>query len=170
MMDFRIDPQGTMKFATHLHKIGTLKTMPAAWTDCSSARVRRSEGQLTVGTETTDLAEMPGLPTSYGGRYATGHSKTDPTAGLPDVKPASEAQAAAHRGQGDASLQDPESADNRDGRRQFLRRTIRSFCSSRTVRLRQVHDVESRRRLHGPGEWINPYQRTAGQKAWCSIV
>ncbi|MBA8878963.1 ABC transporter substrate-binding protein [Phyllobacterium myrsinacearum] len=33
MMDFRIEPQGTMKFATHLHKIGTLKTMPAAWTD-----------------------------------------------------------------------------------------------------------------------------------------
>jgi NitT/TauT family transport system substrate-binding protein len=33
MMDFRTEPQGTMKFATHLHKIGTLKTMPAAWTD-----------------------------------------------------------------------------------------------------------------------------------------
>ncbi|MGH7002802.1 MAG: ABC transporter substrate-binding protein [Alphaproteobacteria bacterium] len=33
MMEFRTDPQGTMKFATHLHKIGTLKTMPAAWTD-----------------------------------------------------------------------------------------------------------------------------------------
>ena len=31
--DYRTDPQGTMKFATHLHKIGTLKTMPAAWTD-----------------------------------------------------------------------------------------------------------------------------------------
>jgi NitT/TauT family transport system substrate-binding protein len=31
--DFRTDPQGTMKFATHLHKIGTLKTMPTAWTD-----------------------------------------------------------------------------------------------------------------------------------------
>jgi NitT/TauT family transport system substrate-binding protein len=31
--DYRIDPQGTMKFATHLHKIGTLKSMPAAWTD-----------------------------------------------------------------------------------------------------------------------------------------
>ncbi|MEK1853822.1 MAG: ABC transporter substrate-binding protein [Phyllobacterium sp.] len=33
MMEFRTDPQGTMKFATHLHKIGTLKTMPTAWTD-----------------------------------------------------------------------------------------------------------------------------------------
>lgn len=33
MMEFRTDPQGTMKFATHLHKIGTLKTMPKAWTD-----------------------------------------------------------------------------------------------------------------------------------------
>lgn len=31
--DYRTDPQGTMKFATHLHKIGTLKNMPAAWTD-----------------------------------------------------------------------------------------------------------------------------------------
>jgi NitT/TauT family transport system substrate-binding protein len=31
--DYRIDPQGTMKFAAHLHKIGTLKTMPSAWTD-----------------------------------------------------------------------------------------------------------------------------------------
>ncbi|MEZ2128294.1 ABC transporter substrate-binding protein [Sinorhizobium sp. CB9] len=33
MMEFRMDPQGTMKFAEHLHKIGTLKTMPKAWTD-----------------------------------------------------------------------------------------------------------------------------------------
>lgn len=31
--DYRTDPQGTMKFATHLHKIGTLKSMPTAWTD-----------------------------------------------------------------------------------------------------------------------------------------
>jgi NitT/TauT family transport system substrate-binding protein len=31
--DYRTDPQGTMKFATHLHKIGTLKSMPSAWTD-----------------------------------------------------------------------------------------------------------------------------------------
>ncbi len=31
--DYRTDPQGTMKFATHLHKIGTLKTLPKAWTD-----------------------------------------------------------------------------------------------------------------------------------------
>ncbi|MBS3651769.1 ABC transporter substrate-binding protein [Pseudaminobacter sp. 19-2017] len=31
--DYRTDPQGTMKFATHLHKIGTLKAMPSAWTD-----------------------------------------------------------------------------------------------------------------------------------------
>lgn len=33
MMDFIMDPQGTMKFAEHLFKIGTLKTMPKAWTD-----------------------------------------------------------------------------------------------------------------------------------------
>ena len=33
MDEWRTDPQGTMKFAEHLHKIGTLKTMPAAWTD-----------------------------------------------------------------------------------------------------------------------------------------
>ncbi|CDZ29172.1 ABC transporter substrate-binding protein [Neorhizobium galegae] len=31
--EYRIDPQGTMKFATHLNKVGTLKTMPKAWTD-----------------------------------------------------------------------------------------------------------------------------------------
>jgi NitT/TauT family transport system substrate-binding protein len=31
--DYRTDPQGTMKFAAHLHKIGTLKTMPSAWSD-----------------------------------------------------------------------------------------------------------------------------------------
>lgn len=31
--EFRTDPQGTMVFASHLHKIGTLKTMPSAWTD-----------------------------------------------------------------------------------------------------------------------------------------
>lgn len=33
MDEWRTDPQGTMKFAEHLHKIGTLKTMPKAWTD-----------------------------------------------------------------------------------------------------------------------------------------
>ncbi|NLS19345.1 ABC transporter substrate-binding protein [Rhizobium sp. P40RR-XXII] len=33
MMEFRMDPQGTMKFAAHLYKTGTLKTMPKAWTD-----------------------------------------------------------------------------------------------------------------------------------------
>jgi NitT/TauT family transport system substrate-binding protein len=33
MMDYVSAPQGTMKFAEHLHKIGTLKTMPKAWTD-----------------------------------------------------------------------------------------------------------------------------------------
>ena len=33
MMDWIAAPQGTMKFAAHLHKVGTLKTMPAAWTD-----------------------------------------------------------------------------------------------------------------------------------------
>ena len=33
MDEFRTDPQGTMKFAEHLHKVGTLKTLPKAWTD-----------------------------------------------------------------------------------------------------------------------------------------
>ncbi|MBB2821119.1 ABC transporter substrate-binding protein [Rhizobium phaseoli] len=33
MDEWRTDPQGTMKFAEHLNKIGTLKTMPKAWTD-----------------------------------------------------------------------------------------------------------------------------------------
>jgi NitT/TauT family transport system substrate-binding protein len=33
MMEWSAAPQGTMKFAAHLHKIGTLKTMPQKWTD-----------------------------------------------------------------------------------------------------------------------------------------
>ena len=33
MMEWNLYPQGTMKFAAHLHKIGTLKTMPASWKD-----------------------------------------------------------------------------------------------------------------------------------------
>ena len=33
MMDYLAAPQGTMKFAAHLYKVGTLKTMPKAWTD-----------------------------------------------------------------------------------------------------------------------------------------
>ena len=33
MMEYGTSPQGTMKFATHLNTIGTLKTMPKAWTD-----------------------------------------------------------------------------------------------------------------------------------------
>lgn len=33
MMEWNLEPQGTMKFATHLHKIGTLKSQPKAWTD-----------------------------------------------------------------------------------------------------------------------------------------
>lgn len=33
MMAWNLEPQGTMKFAEHLHKAGTLKTMPKAWTD-----------------------------------------------------------------------------------------------------------------------------------------
>jgi NitT/TauT family transport system substrate-binding protein len=33
MQDWNLHPQGTMKFAAHLHKFGTLKTMPGAWTD-----------------------------------------------------------------------------------------------------------------------------------------
>ena len=30
MMEWTAAPQGTMKFAAHLHKVGTLKTMPKA--------------------------------------------------------------------------------------------------------------------------------------------
>lgn len=33
MMQWDIFPQGTMKFADHLHVTGSLNTMPAAWTD-----------------------------------------------------------------------------------------------------------------------------------------
>jgi NitT/TauT family transport system substrate-binding protein len=33
MMEWNLEPQGTMKFATHLYKIGTLKNQPKAWTD-----------------------------------------------------------------------------------------------------------------------------------------
>lgn len=33
MMDYSPTPQGTMKFAAHLYKTGTLKTMPKAWSD-----------------------------------------------------------------------------------------------------------------------------------------
>lgn len=33
MMEWDLHPQGTMKIAAHLHKIGTLKTMPASWKD-----------------------------------------------------------------------------------------------------------------------------------------
>jgi len=33
MMEWNLQPQGTMKFANHLHKVGTLKTLPKAWTD-----------------------------------------------------------------------------------------------------------------------------------------
>ena len=33
MMEWTAAPQGTMKFAAHLFKVGTLKSMPAAWTD-----------------------------------------------------------------------------------------------------------------------------------------
>jgi NitT/TauT family transport system substrate-binding protein len=33
MMEWGAAPQGTMKFAAHLYKVGTLKTMPRAWTD-----------------------------------------------------------------------------------------------------------------------------------------
>jgi NitT/TauT family transport system substrate-binding protein len=33
MMEWGAAPQGTMKFAAHLHKVGTLKTMPQKWTD-----------------------------------------------------------------------------------------------------------------------------------------
>jgi len=33
MMDFSTKPQGTMRFAEHMHAVGLLKTMPKAWTD-----------------------------------------------------------------------------------------------------------------------------------------
>jgi NitT/TauT family transport system substrate-binding protein len=33
MMEWNLQPQGTMKFANHLFKVGTLKTQPKAWTD-----------------------------------------------------------------------------------------------------------------------------------------
>jgi NitT/TauT family transport system substrate-binding protein len=33
MMEWNLEPQGTMKFAAHLYKTGTLKTQPKAWTD-----------------------------------------------------------------------------------------------------------------------------------------
>jgi NitT/TauT family transport system substrate-binding protein len=33
MMEWGTSPQGTMKFAAHLYKIGTLKSMPKAWSD-----------------------------------------------------------------------------------------------------------------------------------------
>ena len=33
MMDFQTKPEGTMVFAEHLHRTGTLKTKPTAWTD-----------------------------------------------------------------------------------------------------------------------------------------
>lgn len=33
MKEWSLQPQGTMKFAAHLKKVGTLKTMPASWKD-----------------------------------------------------------------------------------------------------------------------------------------
>jgi NitT/TauT family transport system substrate-binding protein len=33
MMEWNLEPQGTMKFAEHLYKIGTLKTKPSSWKD-----------------------------------------------------------------------------------------------------------------------------------------
>jgi NitT/TauT family transport system substrate-binding protein len=33
MMDYNLYPQGTMVFAAHLNKIGSLKTLPASWKD-----------------------------------------------------------------------------------------------------------------------------------------
>jgi NitT/TauT family transport system substrate-binding protein len=33
MSEWNLYPQGTMKFAAHLHKIGTLKTLPTSWKD-----------------------------------------------------------------------------------------------------------------------------------------
>ena len=33
MMEWNLYPQGTMKFATHLHRTGSIKTLPASWKD-----------------------------------------------------------------------------------------------------------------------------------------
>jgi NitT/TauT family transport system substrate-binding protein len=33
MMEWNLYPQGTMKFAAHLNKVGSLKTMPSSWKD-----------------------------------------------------------------------------------------------------------------------------------------
>ncbi len=33
MMDYIAAPQGSMKYAAHMYRVGTLKTMPKAWTD-----------------------------------------------------------------------------------------------------------------------------------------
>jgi NitT/TauT family transport system substrate-binding protein len=33
MRDWNLYPQGTMKFAAHLHRVGTLKTAPSSWKD-----------------------------------------------------------------------------------------------------------------------------------------
>ena len=33
MMEWNLEPQGTMKFAAHLYRTGTLKNQPTAWTD-----------------------------------------------------------------------------------------------------------------------------------------
>ena len=33
MMDYTTQPLGSMKFATHMHKVGILKTLPAQWTE-----------------------------------------------------------------------------------------------------------------------------------------
>ena len=33
MMEFTAAPPNTMKIATHMHRTGTLKTLPKAWTD-----------------------------------------------------------------------------------------------------------------------------------------
>ncbi len=33
MMEFNLQPQGTMRFAEHLGRIGTLRNKPKAWTD-----------------------------------------------------------------------------------------------------------------------------------------
>ena len=46
MMEWNLEPQGTMKFADHLYKVGTLKTQPKAWTDYYLPVVARPEGQL----------------------------------------------------------------------------------------------------------------------------
>jgi len=55
MMEWNLEPQGTMKFASHLFKTGTLKTQPKAWTDYYLPVAARSEGQLRTMSALLDV-------------------------------------------------------------------------------------------------------------------